>query len=932
MTQLFANNAYGSLGATLASGATSLTLATGQGARFPSPTGGDFFLLTLVGLDSNGNENAWEIVKVTGRSTDALTIVRAQEGTTAATWIAGTRAELRATAGTLDSFTDATEAAAAAPVQSVAGRTGAVVLTKTDVGLANVENKSSATIRGELTSSNVTTALGFTPENAANRNAVNGYAGLDSSGLVPSSLLPSFVDDVLEYANYAALPAIGEAGKIYVLLTPYTSGGITSSQFRWSGSAYIAIVASPGTTDAVTEGSLNLYFTNARAQAALAGMYLPIGGGTLTGDLVFASGTKITGDFSSATRTVVQTSTTNGSTNLSLIPNGTAVNSQINVWGNSNTTNAPLGTFVVNSTSVRLTSGAAGTGTILPLSFWIGSNEAARFDPTTRNFLLGNTVDDGSNKLQVTGSGTVSGNFGVGTNAPTSFGGGFRNLEIAGSTTTDGGVLRSRTSDSSIIGDFFTSNTYGGAVLRTTTNHPLVFRPYDLTALVLNSVASAVNYLRLDNAATGNSPTLSAQGSDTNVNLTLTAKGTGKVVSTPDMLVNGVTVGRGAGNVGTNTALGASALASASQTGTYNAAGGYRAFEANTSGSYNAAFGSQAAISNTTGSGLAAFGYNSLVFNTTGNSNTAIGQEALRSNTIASYNTAVGYRALYSHVTGGYTTALGYQAGYSHNTTTGSVYIGYSAGYLSTGGDNTIIGNQAGYNLTTGQKNTIVGPYGAGNAMTTGSSNTIIGGYTGNNNGLDIRTANGYVVLSDGDARPLLSMKGSASVALEGASPVTGTGISFPVTQNASSDANTLDDYEEGTWTPVLQFGSASTGITYGSRKAQYVKIGRYVFVNIYLYLSNKGSSTGQAAIAGFPFPNGTHSDGSPFDCFIPLGVRGNMNTGGNQVALYSGTIGNTSFTMYQCNLTGGTNSGLLDSSFNNSTELNFNFWYQTSA
>jgi hypothetical protein len=53
-------------------------------------------------------------------------------------------------------------------VTSVAGRTGAVTLTSTDVGLANVENKSSATIRGEITSSNVTTALGFTPYNATN--------------------------------------------------------------------------------------------------------------------------------------------------------------------------------------------------------------------------------------------------------------------------------------------------------------------------------------------------------------------------------------------------------------------------------------------------------------------------------------------------------------------------------------------------------------------------------------------------------------------------------------------------------------------------------------------------------------------------------------------------------------------------------------------
>jgi hypothetical protein len=57
-----------------------------------------------------------------------------------------------------------------APVQSVAGRTGSVTLTNSDVGLGNVENKSSATIRGEITSSNVITALNFTPYNNTNPN------------------------------------------------------------------------------------------------------------------------------------------------------------------------------------------------------------------------------------------------------------------------------------------------------------------------------------------------------------------------------------------------------------------------------------------------------------------------------------------------------------------------------------------------------------------------------------------------------------------------------------------------------------------------------------------------------------------------------------------------------------------------------------------
>jgi hypothetical protein len=63
---------------------------------FPSPTGGDFFLLTLT---QPGVESSWEIVKVTARSTDTLTVVRAQEGTSAAAWASGSKAELRLTAG-----------------------------------------------------------------------------------------------------------------------------------------------------------------------------------------------------------------------------------------------------------------------------------------------------------------------------------------------------------------------------------------------------------------------------------------------------------------------------------------------------------------------------------------------------------------------------------------------------------------------------------------------------------------------------------------------------------------------------------------------------------------------------------------------------------------------------------------------------------------
>lgn len=97
-------------------------------------------------------------------------------------------------------------------------------VTKSQVGLGNVDNKSSATIRNEITNANVTTALGYTP------------AELDGNGKIITSQLPSYVDDVIE-GTLSTFPATGETGKIYVDTS-------TNKTYRWSGSAYAEISAS----------------------------------------------------------------------------------------------------------------------------------------------------------------------------------------------------------------------------------------------------------------------------------------------------------------------------------------------------------------------------------------------------------------------------------------------------------------------------------------------------------------------------------------------------------------------------------------------------------------------------------------------------------------------------------------------------------------
>ncbi len=120
---LFTNNASAKLASAITSADTSLDLQAGQGAEFPSPTGSDYFMLTLV------SSGGLEIVKVTARSMDTLTVVRAQEGTSASSFAAGDTLELRLTAAATNGWeafrdsldTDATLAANSAskiPAQS----------------------------------------------------------------------------------------------------------------------------------------------------------------------------------------------------------------------------------------------------------------------------------------------------------------------------------------------------------------------------------------------------------------------------------------------------------------------------------------------------------------------------------------------------------------------------------------------------------------------------------------------------------------------------------------------------------------------------------------------------------------------------------------------------------------------------------------------
>jgi hypothetical protein len=123
----------------------------------------------------------------------------------------------------------------------------------------------------------------------------------------------------------------------------------------------------------------------------------------------------------------------------------------------------------------------------------------------------------------------------------------------------------------------------------------------------------------------------------------------------------------------------------------------------------------------------------------------------------------------------------------------------------------------------------------------------------------------------------LLQVDNGKSLALQGTSSQTGTGITFPATQSASSDANTLDDYEEGTWTPTFtSWGGTFTTV------ATYAKIGRVVYFNVTV-TQVSGTVTSIANSSSFTLPFTVSAEG------VFSGSTSSISSNGQGVA-YSGT------------------------------------------
>lgn len=283
----FTNFAHSRLAVGIGPGDTSISVTGGHGARFPALGAGEYFYATLE--DASNNR---EIVKVTARATDVLTVVRAQDNTSALSWNAGDTIALRLNAAAITDFVDT--------VANTVKLTG-------DQTVAGVKTFSSAPV----------------------------------------------------------VPGLSDSG--------------------------------------------NLTFTG--------------------------TGNRITGDFSNATvanRVAFQTSTANAATTVNVLPNGAATTAQLAVWNNADPTNGSTLTLSAQAAETRVVSGAAGSGTLLPLTFYTNNAERMRIDTSgnvgmatnnpggfrlninqaTNALRVGDSVSDASNVVTLAGNG-YTGNIGI---------------------------------------------------------------------------------------------------------------------------------------------------------------------------------------------------------------------------------------------------------------------------------------------------------------------------------------------------------------------------------------------------------------------------------------------------------------------------------------------------------------------------------------
>lgn len=194
-------------------------------------------------------------------------------------------------------------------------------------------------------------------------------------------------------------------------------------------------------------------------------------------------------------------------------------------------------------------------------------------------------------------------------------------------------------------------------------------------------------------------------------------------------------------------------------------------------------------------------------------------------------------------------------------------------------------------------------------------------------------SANGFsaVVTRDAQGAPTATMPFIAGLKTDTLNPYTALGpvaltagqLGFPASQNASSDLNTLDDYEEGTFSPIINFGGSEGGATYAVNVGRYTKIGNRVICSIYIRCTSKGAATGSLTVESLPFTSKNISG-----AFI--GGGGYWNGMTSDVITPNWFLGPNATNIIFRNWASGTDSNILNTQCTNALEFAINPSYES--
>lgn len=303
--------------------------------------------------------------------------------------------------------------------------------------------------------------------------------------------------------------------------------------------------------------------------------------------------------------------------------------------------------------------------------------------------------------------------------------------------------------------------------------------------------------------------------------------------------------------------------------------------------------------------GTVAIGSKALSALTSGAGNTAAGFESLKTENDGVRNTAIGYKALTTLNTSagnGETTAIGFEAGMDVSTGIANTFVGSRAGNqgtndITTGSNNTMIGKEARGSANSASNQTVIGASAIGvadNSVTLGNTATtqVYVAPHASNGG-----ATQQLVFRDDADKGIINYdhnNGQFRITVEGTEHtqfgsdgdirLLHGGINFLDAEgtSASSDANTLDDYEEGDWTPVLSDGTNNATMSSSYNTASYIKVGKVVTIQGRIATTSLGSVSGAIRLTGLPF---TVASGSRHGAIAVSEFDGGAFTAGHSVA-----------------------------------------------